>query len=340
MLGSRVDVTDVRLPRFPVFLPMASCPRRCVYCHQGEITGEGGVPPASVKESLARLETPHEICYFGGSFTCLPEEQRGAYLDAVRSAPEGSVVRFSTHPLCVTGPVLEGLSAHPVSMIELGVSSLDDKVLAACNRGYTGEFALGVMDLVMREGYRLGVQLMTGLPGQSDESSLEDLRRIALLRDRAGVPAVSLRIYPCLVLEKTGLSEMLRRGDYSPPSLDHAVLHAGRMLREAKRLGFLVQRVGLHDTPSLSTNVVAGPYHPAFGELARSVELVACLLEANPAGPWEIDGRRRSMLFGHDRYGLRHLADRTGLSPSRIEGLIRFKEVMTGRRGTNDVPGD
>ena len=58
MLGSRVDVTDVRLPRFPVFLPMASCPRRCVYCHQGEITGEGGVPPASVKESLARLETP------------------------------------------------------------------------------------------------------------------------------------------------------------------------------------------------------------------------------------------------------------------------------------------
>ncbi len=340
MLGSRVDVTGGRLPRFPVFLPMASCPGRCVYCHQGAITGAGGVLPTSVKESLSRLETPHEICYFGGSFTCLPEEQRGAYLDAVRSAPDGSVVRFSTHPLCVTSPVLEGLSAHPVSMIEIGVSSLDDTVLAACNRGYTGDFALGIMDLVMREGYRLGVQLMTGLPGQSDESSLEDLRRIALLRDRAGAPAISLRIYPCLVLEKTGLSEMLRRGDYSPPSLDHAVLHAGRMLHEAERLGFLVQRVGLHDTLSLSTSVVAGPYHPAFGELARSVALVTCLLEANPAGPWEIDGRRRSLLYGHDRYGLRHLAGRAGLSPSRVEERIRFKKVMVDRREADGARGD
>ena len=56
--------------RIPFFLPMTSCPRRCVYCDQNKITGIAGVPaPEDVGETLASLDGPVEICFFGGSFT-------------------------------------------------------------------------------------------------------------------------------------------------------------------------------------------------------------------------------------------------------------------------------
>jgi hypothetical protein len=49
---------------------MTSCPRRCVYCDQNRITGITGVPtPNDVGETLASLDGPVEICFFGGSFT-------------------------------------------------------------------------------------------------------------------------------------------------------------------------------------------------------------------------------------------------------------------------------
>jgi len=111
MLGARIPVTDVirtassckRLPSIPFFLSMESCPRRCVYCHQGEITGVSRTPsPRFVREALVLLREPREVCFFGGSFTCLHEERRKDYLDAVLTAPEGSLVRFSTHPQCIT----------------------------------------------------------------------------------------------------------------------------------------------------------------------------------------------------------------------------------------------
>lgn len=333
MLGARIPVTDVirtessckRLPSIPFFLSMESCPRRCVYCHQGEITGVFGTPsPRSVRETLVLLREPREICFFGGSFTCFPEERRKDYLDAVLTAPGGSLVRFSTHPQCITHAILDSLSPYPVSMIELGISSLDDGVLKACNRGYTGEFALSAMTSVLESGFQLGAQMMIGLPGQTEDSSVEDLHKIAAIRGRRERSSVTLRIYPCLVLEKTPLAELMNRGVYSPLTLEEGVRRAGRLLFEAERLGFPVQRVGLHATESLSRSVLAGPHHPALGEMARAVAFVTWLLKSSPYGPWEIDRRHISLLRGHCKFGLRFMAETTGLPLSDIETRILY----------------
>ena len=325
MLGGRVAMSD-KLPKIPFFLPMDSCPRRCVYCHQGEITGISEVPtPHAVRETLSRLHAPHEVCYFGGSFTCFPEERRNAYLEALFAAPEGSCVRFSTHPHCLSPDILNSLASFPVSMIELGISSLDDDVLNKCNRGYTGEFALSAMALILERGFALGAQLMIGLPGQTEASSLNDLHRIAALSGQREPFPITLRIYPCLVLHKTPLAELMERGDYLPLTLEEGVLRAGRLLFEAERLGFAVQRIGLQETESLARSVLAGPHHPALGEMARSVAFVASLLEISSEGPWEIERRHISLLRGHDKFGLRHMARTTGFPLQFIENKIRYR---------------
>jgi len=324
MLGPRISMSAA-LPKIPFFLPMDSCPRRCVYCHQGEITGISEVPsPDAVQQTLSRLQAPHEVCYFGGSFTCFPEERRRAYMEAVFAAPERSCVRFSTHPHCLSPGILDSLASYPVSMIELGISSLDDDVLNACNRGYTGEFAIAAMRLILERGFSLGAQLMIGLPGQTEESSLNDLRRIAALRGQREPFPVTLRIYPCLVLDKTPLAELMRKGAYAPLSLEEGILRAGRLHFEAKRLGFAVQRIGLHETESLAKSVLAGPHHPAMGEMARSVAFVASLLESSSTGPWEVERRQISLLTGHDKFGLRYMAQKTGFRLQFIEKQIRY----------------
>lgn len=326
MLGTRVDM-NASLPKIPFFLSMDSCPRRCVYCHQGEITGIAEVPsPDSVQETLSRLQSPHEVCYFGGSFTCFPKERRNAYMNVVFSAPEESCVRFSTHPCCISSCVLDSLAPYPVSMIELGISSLDDDVLNRCNRGYTGDFALSAMASILGRGFSLGAQLMIGLPGQTEESSLHDLRRIAALRAKGESFPITLRIYPCLVLDKTPLAERMKRGEYTPLTLEEGILRAGRLLFEANRLGLAVQRIGLQETESLARNVLAGPHHPALGEMARSVAFVASLLEDSPEGPWEIEMQRISLLKGHDKFGLRQIARTTGLPLELVENRIGYRK--------------
>ncbi|MDI9369806.1 MAG: radical SAM protein [Synergistaceae bacterium] len=317
------------LPPHPFFLPMVSCPRRCVYCDQSGITGISEAPsPAEVESVLADLVEPREVCFFGGSFTCFSEDLRKAYMDSVKAAPEGSVFRLSTHPLCISGTILDELSHRPVSMVEIGVSSLDDSVLAACNRGYTGEHALSVMVAILERGLPLGVQLMIGLPGQSPGSELGDLERIASLRKEEASPGITLRLYPCLVLEGTRLALMTKRGEYEPLSLEEAVSRAGEVLYKARRLGLAVQRVGLHETESLSRSVIAGPHHPAFGEMAGSVALVKTLLETSPEGPWKVDERRMSFLLGHGRFGLRLLSRSTGIPLPRLRERIIFCKAL------------
>ena len=308
--------------RLPFFLTMEGCPRRCVYCHQGEITGISTAPsPAEVEHHAALEKEPCEVCFFGGSFTGLPFPLQREYLEAALAAPAGSIIRFSTHPECVANDALELLAPYPVSMVELGISSLDDEVLDRCRRGYSSRFALEAMKRVLNKGFSLGCQMMIGLPGQTEESSLADLDRISDLR--APSPP-TLRIYPCLVLEGTPLARSWRERKYAPLTVDHAARWAGRLLRRAESLGFAVQRIGLQETESLAKAVLAGPHHPALGELARSAALVLRLEEELPQGPWRVEKEKISWLRGHRKYGMTLLQEMTGLSAADVERRMHF----------------
>jgi len=205
--------------------------------------------------------------------------------------------------------------------VELGISSLDDGVLEDCGRGYSGKQALAALDLLLSEDLPAGAQLMVGLPGQDEGSSLDDLRRIAALK---GPRAMDIRVYPCLVLSGTPLEQMLVTGRYEPLSTETAARRSGLLLREALALGFNVLRVGLAETASLSGSVVSGPHHPAFGELAWGDCLARLLAERNPAGPWVEHSRRRSFFTGHGKWGMRRLSEATGLPLAEIETSLSF----------------
>jgi len=310
------------LQRAAFFLPNKRCPHRCIYCDQGAITGEIGLPePDVIREFLKKFTQKVELCFFGGSFTCLDIREQRSYLDTVYSAPEGSVVRFSTHPLCISESILDLMKEYPISMIELGISSLSNDVLKTCKRGYNDQEAVKAMEMIVSYGFRLGAQMMIGLPGQDEASSLDDIDKIAdITRD---VP-ITLRIYPCLVIRNTALERLYLSGMYKPLGTEEAAIWSGNILYKALSLGMKVQRIGLQETDSLNDSVTAGPHHPALGEMARSRALALELTSKRMKGPWEIPKNKISLIKGHHCFGLRILASIVCLSEEETLRKISF----------------
>lgn len=304
------------------FLPLSGCPHRCVYCDQHSISGiKNTIPPDEVRKRIEQESRPVEICFFGGSFTCLPVKERIRYLDASLAAPFGSRIRLSTHPLGIDVEVLATLKCYPVSSVELGLSSLDDEVLSTCNRGYTRKEAINALALLRDSGLGVAAQMMIGLPGQTQASSFRDLEA---LREVKGPQGWEMRLYPCLVLSGTPLEFLYKEKKYVPLSLEEAIRWGASFSIRARKSGFTLLRIGLQDSPSLKQSVVAGPYHPALGELVKAEELASLMLQNRMQGPWFVEKRHRSWLLGHDKRGLSALSRDSGLDLNEVLQRIRW----------------
>lgn len=257
-----------------LFIPDEGCPHRCSFCNQKTISGFTEKPqPVDVE---AACETAlggkkdvsgGEIAFFGGSFTAIEKgymlsllEAAKAYLD--RGCFKG--IRISTRPDCIDEGILEILKKYGVTSIELGCQSMDDEVLLLNGRGHTASQCESACRLVKKYGFELGVQMMTGLPGDTDEKAILTAKKlIALKPDTA-------RIYPTVVLENTELERLYNAGKYRPQTLEQAVCLCSRLLKIFNESSVRVIRLGLHSGGGVENGYVAGAYHPAFREKCES----------------------------------------------------------------------
>ena len=257
-----------------LFLPHVGCPHRCVFCDQNAITGNEGVPtPEEIDESCRiAAASPHdpaysEIAFFGGSFTAVDRNLQETCLRAALPWIENgqfSGVRVSTRPDAVNEEILSFLKRYRVTAIELGAQSTDDGVLEKSRRGHTREDIFRAARLIRDAGFSLGLQMMTALPGATDETD----RRTA--EDFIVLSPDTVRVYPTLVLEGTALAKMYKSGEYLPPDFESQLALSAELLARFTEAGIRVIRLGLHASPSLESRLLAGAYHPAFREKAES----------------------------------------------------------------------
>ena len=221
-----------------------------------------------VTEALSTLgDRRVEIAFFGGSFTGIPAEEQVELLSSAYAfVKSGQVtgIRLSTRPDYMDETVLERCKSLGVTAIELGAQSMDDAVLRLAGRGHTAECVKQAAEMIRAFGFELGLQMMTGLAGDTAEKARATARALIALR-----PA-TVRIYPCLVMEHTRLAEEYRAGRYTPQSLEEAVKLCADLAEMFRSNGITVIRMGLQPSQSLETSLLAGPFHPAFGELVES----------------------------------------------------------------------
>lgn len=276
-------LTNMIGPRLrPVFLPFAGCPHRCAFCGQHYQTGQRSRP---LDEILARLHRdltqelersekqplkPLELAFYGGTFTALPggwPERFLALAAEFRAAGLVTRVRCSTRPDCTDPDLLNRLKDLGLDMVELGIQSFDNSALTASGRGYPADIARQGCENVRAAGLGLGIQLMPGLPGDQPGTFQQDVgQTIALQPD-------TVRLYPCLVIDHTPLAETWRSHDFHPWQLPRARQELSLALHRLWLARIPVIRIGLHPEPELLPHILAGPWHPALGQMVRSLAI-------------------------------------------------------------------
>ena len=112
--------------------------------------------------------------------------------------------------------------------------------------------------------------MMVGLPESTRIDGINTAKALVKLKPKM------VRIYPVLVVKNTKLEEEYEQGIYEPLSVVQAVEICKEIVRIFADKKIDIIRIGLQSTDEISdpqnekSEVIAGPYHPAFRQLVES----------------------------------------------------------------------
>lgn len=316
----------------PVFVPHLGCPNDCVFCNQRRISG--AQEPAGVENvknaiesaaALPRNGAKRQLAFYGGSFTAIPSCQQEALLGAAKEyldRGEIDAIRLSTRPDAIDGAVLARLKRYGVETIELGAQSLCDEILLLSGRGHTAEDVVSASKQIKAAGFRLILQMMTGLPGDSVERTVDTVKKIIALHPDG------VRIYPTVIVRDTALYDLWQAGEYKEHTVADAVEYCAAIVPLFEAAGIPIIRLGLNPTDELSGGAAAGgAYHPALGEFVKSrlmLDKMRAVLNGVPAGSrvtLGVNKSRVSQAVGQHRGNVSRLTAEFGLKELKIRGI-------------------
>ena len=265
----------------PIFVPHLGCPNDCIFCNQKSISGQTkNIKKEETKKtiekhlkSIKNEDAQIEIAFFGGSFTAiqtkLQEELLEVAYEYIKNKKVESI-RISTRPDCINKEILKRLKKYGVKTIELGVQSTNDYILNKSNRGHSYKDVKKASKMIRWNGFKLGHQMMVGLPESTRIDEINTAKMLIKLKPKM------VRIYPVLVVKNTKLEKDFKEGEYEPLPLVQAVEICKELITMFDSKKIEVIRIGLQNTEEISSpeneesQVVAGPYHPAFRQLVES----------------------------------------------------------------------
>lgn len=262
----------------PIFVPNLGCPNDCTFCNQKKISGQStNVTAKEVEQTIDyylenfRDSSKYvEVAFFGGSFTGIDREIQVELLETANKFIKQrrvNSIRISTRPDYINKKILRMLRKYNVKTIELGVQSTNNYILKKSKRGHSFEDVKKASKLIRRYGFRLGHQMMVGLPESTEIDEINTAKDLIKLKPKM------VRIYPVLVIKGTQLEVDYNSGEYKPLTLEQAVERCKEITYLFRKNGIDVIRIGLQNTEEIASpdqdgsEVIAGPFHPAFRQL-------------------------------------------------------------------------
>ncbi|MEG1886646.1 MAG: radical SAM protein [Oscillospiraceae bacterium] len=319
-----------------IFVPHLGCPKKCSFCNQNSITGQTKAPTAAdiddsvriAAASMGYIAEQTEIAFFGGSFTAIDRAYMCCLLESafkyVKSGIVGGI-RISTRPDAIDEEVLDILKGCGVTAIELGAQSMDEEVLKLNNRGHSVEDVINASQLIKSRGFSLGLQMMTGLYGDTPQKAIATAQKLISLNPE------TVRIYPTVILKNTALAKLYKDNKYLPQTLQEATDLCAVLLKMFYQAGIKVIRLGLHTIEE--ADYVAGPWHPSMRELCEGkIYLEKALQTLETAGEYIIYVNKSavSKMVGQKRCNIEYL--KTLGFDCRVavdNGLSEFEVITT-----------
>lgn len=308
----------------PVFISHRGCPNDCVFCNQKRITARNGdvtVDDArrTIEAHLSTLEKMDletiELAFFGGSFTGIPLEEQIAFLSLAKEYKDAGridKIHLSTRPDYINKEILDNLQAYGADVIELGVQSFDEEVLALSGRGHNAAVVYESARLIQDYGFTLGIQLMIGLPGDTMDKCIFSARETVKIG-----PEIA-RLYPTVVIRDTALYDACIEGRYTPLDEEEAVLRTKAMYEILEEADINIIRVGLKSSDIMSSETA---FHPAFRQLVegriareRMEEQLMEFLQKNNEFSFSVlfmsNEKCYNNMFGHGAANRRYFAEK------------------------------
>jgi oxygen-independent coproporphyrinogen-3 oxidase len=172
-----------------VYVHVPYCNYHCTFCFYA--TG-----PVPAREEMARHvdALARELSWIppgteltqlyvgGGTPTTLPPDLLDRLLGAVfaRVADPGRHAHtVECSPESVSPAHVEALRRHGVRRVSMGIQSTEERVLRVTNRRHDGARALDACDLLVGSGLVVNVDLIYGLPGQTEDGFAADFEAVA-----------------------------------------------------------------------------------------------------------------------------------------------------------------
>lgn len=334
----------------PIFVPHKGCPHDCIFCNQKKITGVSTDVTSEdarniIEECLETIDKDAdvEIAFFGGSFTAIDIDIQKSLLSVAKEYVEKGLVkdiRMSTRPDCIDEDILSMLKEYKTSIIELGVQSLDEKVLLDSIRGHQSEIVYKSSKMIKNSGIKLGLQMMIGLPADTEEKCIFTAKKFVELKPDC------VRVYPTLVVKDTGLEKLMEQNKYNPFTLEESVNIVKKVLVLFYVNNINVIRVGLQATDDIQIGkaVLAGPYHPAFRELVdadiikdylefvilQNKNIKQMLVKANKKNISKIIGNKKTNVkYMEEKFGVLLKTQESDLDINQLEIVLDGKSLIS-----------
>ena len=230
---------------FGVYVHIPFCRRKCFYCDFPSYAGEERWM-SRYREALCReiaaqgcrclQEGAVRTVYIGGGTpTALLADDRLAGICAGRESLQRTGAEERTvevNPGTVDGQLLERLREAGVNRLSFGVQSFSDALLSAIGRIHTAREAEDAVRMAQKADFRVSLDLMYGLPGQTLADLKDSVARAAAL----GIGHISA--YGLAVEDGTPFARMEEAGQLHLPTDDECGDMYDYITAELPRLGY------------------------------------------------------------------------------------------------------
>ena len=191
----------------------------------------------------------------------------------VQAAHRSVGLVIETRPDCITPGALTEMRALGATKVQIGIQSLDQHILDANLRRISLDRIGRAFELARLFGFKIHAHFMANLYGATPESDVAGYR--ALVTDRHFLPD-EVKMYPCALVDGTGLVEHWRNGTWRPYAEEEliGVLVANMQVTPPYvRVSRMIRDISSHDI--MAGNKKVNLRQMVDGELARREAAVA-----------------------------------------------------------------
>lgn len=224
-----------------------TCPNRdgtvgyggCIYCNNMAFSPDWEKRSEGVAEQIARGKAffgrkypdMRYLAYFQ-SYTSTyapPEKLLGLYREALAQPGVVGLI-IGTSPDCMPDSLLDSISKLDAKVfIEYGAESSHDSTLSAINRCHTWAQTVDAVERTARLGIPVGLHLILGLPGETEEMMAQTVRQVSAL------PVSTVKFHQLQILKGTRLEKIASELDIPTYTAEEYASLCSRLLKHLRR---------------------------------------------------------------------------------------------------------